>query len=136
MVAEFGLDSDNNYLLNLHYVTILMWSYCCPLRVFKTEGQQSHEVCEITSHSRMNELHLTLEQHGFELHGSTTLGFLSIVNITLPHYPQLAESLDVEPWALRDHIYGRWTINYMRIFDCLEGWHSQPLHCSRVSYTL
>ena len=75
VVAEFGLDSDNNYLFNLHYATVLMWLYYCPLRVFKTEIQQSREVSESMSDSRMNRVQLTLEQLGFELRKSTYTRF-------------------------------------------------------------
>ena len=64
------------------------------------------------------------------------LRFFSIVNATLSYYPQLVEPAGVEPWTLRNHVYGRPIIHFTWIFDCIEGWHLQSLQCSKLSYTL
>lgn len=131
VVTEFGLDSDNNYE-NLHYATVLMCSYYCPLRVFKTEGQQSREVSESMSDSRMNRVQLTLEQHGFELHEST----YTQIFFHSKCYTLILSTVSVEPWTPRNHVYAGPIINFMSIFDCIEGRHLQSLQCSKVSYTL
>ena len=41
-------------------------------------------------------LHLTFEQHGYELPGSTYSRYFSIVNTTEPHILWLVESVDAE----------------------------------------
>lgn len=71
-----------------------------------------------------NRIQLTFEQHGFELHGSLIHGFLKVVNTTVLYDPGLVESTDAEPWIQRNHVCGVPTINYMRIFNCVEGQHA------------
>lgn len=74
-----------------------MWSYCCPLRVFRTEGQQSCVVSDSMSDSRMNRVQLTLEQHGFGPSGSTYARIFSVLNTTALNTQRLVEAADGEP---------------------------------------
>ena len=61
-------------------------------------------------------IQLTLEQHGFELHGPHICAFLSVVN---------AAVLLIHDWLnprMQNHGYRGQTISYTWIFDCEEGW--------------
>ena len=66
-------------------------------------------------------IHLTPEQHGFELCRSTYTQIFSTVDTTVLHDPQLLESMDVEPHIWRNWVSGGLTLIYMQVFDCPEG---------------
>ena len=82
------------------------------------------------------DVQLTLEQHGFDLCGSNYMGYFSIVNITVLHNPQLAESKNVETQIRRKCGYQALIVNYTWIFECKDGPHPQPTCCSRINYIL
>ena len=46
-------------------------------------------------------IQLTLEQHGFELHGSTYAWIFQEMRTIALHDPWVIESVDVEPWIER-----------------------------------
>ena len=61
---------------------------------------------------------LTLEQHGFELHGFTRMQIFSIVNTII-----LRIWLNQWIWNQRNDGCGGPTVRYVQIFDCEESWH-------------
>ena len=66
---------------------------------------------EIKDLNTYNTVQLTLEQHNFELLGSTYMQIFSMFNITLLHDPWLVEPRDVELWIRTNHGYEEPTIN-------------------------
>lgn len=93
---------------------------------------------EIKDLNTYNTVQLTLEQHNFELLGSTYMQIFSMVNITLLHDPWLVEFLDVEPQIWRDLVYRRQTIYYTHISGCPKGQCPYPnvVQGSTVVYVL
>ena len=61
---------------------------------------------------------LTLEQHGFELHGLTFIKIFSALHTRIINKLQLMEVTDLEPCIWRNCVCGKPTINYSWILDC------------------
>ena len=73
---------------------------------------------------------MALEQHKFELHRSTWMWIFFNSNYYPTTHLQLDDFLAGQLWIQR--INSR----YMQMFDCMEGWHPNLLHFSRVNWTV
>ena len=67
----------------------------------------------------MFKVELTLEQHGFELHGSIYPWIYSVICVTVPHDLQLIEFMGPVPQIWRKSLYGGQTISYTQL---CKGW--------------
>ena len=67
----------------------------------------------------MFKIELTLEQHGFELHGSIYPWIYSVICVTVPHDLQLTEFMGPVPQIWRKYLYGGQTISYTQL---CRGW--------------
>ena len=62
-----------------------------------------------------------------------TCRFFPIINTIVLYDPPLVESMNVELWLWKKWIYEKPAINYMRIFNSMEGQCLLYPHCSWVS---